>query len=249
MGVEVRRDVVRPRLPRPDAGLALLLSLVVALLITIGEIDHLLSQVLDQGRTWSVGGLTGPTAVLHPGDTLDGWEFFAERANGVNGQVDGWLRLYAVADVVLALTYGLLGVVWFRRFRAARWGEVGMALAVAGAAADVLENVLVGLGAPLGWLLLGATSLKWALLLPLVVLAVWTLRRTLARLPKALYTHRYSAAIVLPLALLSLGRGPDLLEQVPDIQRAWADPGQHGDFVWAGPVSYTHLTLPTNREV
>ncbi len=236
MSVEVRRDEVRPRLPRPDAGLALLLSLVVALLITIGEIDHLLSQVLDQGRTWSMGGLTGPTAVLHPGDTLDGWEFFAERANGVNGQVDGWLRLYAVADVVLALTYGLLGVVWFRRFRAVRVGEVGMALAVAGAAADVLENVLVGLGAPLGWLLLGATALKWALLIPLVVLAVWTLRRTLARLPKALYTHRYSAAIVLPLALLSLGRGPDLLEQVPDIQRAWADPGQHGDFVWAGLV-------------
>ena len=50
---------------------------------------------------------------------------------------------------------------------------------------------------------------------------------SIGRLPKAFYTHRYSALIVLPLGLLSLARGPDLLEQVPDIQRAWADPGQH----------------------
>ena len=56
MSVQVNRDEVRPRLPRPDAGLALLLSLAVALLITKGEIDHLLSQVLDNGRTWSVNG-------------------------------------------------------------------------------------------------------------------------------------------------------------------------------------------------
>ena len=78
--------------------------------------------------------------------------------------------------------------------------------------------------------------MKWAALLPAAGLALWTLRRTLARLPKALYTHRYSALIVLPLSVLSLGRGPDLLEQLPDIQRAWADPGHHGDFFWAGLV-------------
>ena len=74
-------------------------------------------------------------------------------------------------------------------------------------------------------MLLVATAVKWAALLPVAVIALWTLRHGLARLPKALYTHRYSALIVLPLAPLSLGRGPDLLEQVPDIQRAWADPG------------------------
>ena len=74
MRVEVRQDEVRPELPRPDAGLAVLLSLVVALLITIGEIDHLLSQVLDDGRTWSVTRLTGVTSLLHPGETSDGSE-------------------------------------------------------------------------------------------------------------------------------------------------------------------------------
>lgn len=236
MSVQVNRDEVRPRLPRPDAGLALLISLAVALFITIGEIDHLLSQVLDDGRTWSVSKLSGVTAVLHLGETLDGWDFFASGANAANGQVDGWLRLYAAVDIVFAATYGLLGWVWFRRFRAARFGEVGMTLAVVAAAADLVENTLIGLGAPLGWLLVLATAVKWAALLPLVVLGAWTLRRTLARIPRALYTHRYTAAVVLPLALLSLGRGPDLLEQLPDIQRAWADPGQHWDFVWAGLV-------------
>lgn len=235
MRVEVHQDEVRPRLPRPDAGLALLLSLAVALVITLGEIDHLLSQVLDAGRTWSVNGLTGVTAVLHPAETLDGWEFFADRAQGANGQVDGWLRMYAVTDVALAGTYAVLGLAWFRRFRS-RLGRAGVGLVVVGAAADAVENLLIGLGAPLGWLLLGLTAIKWLALLPAAVLALWTLRATLARLPKAFYTHRYSAAIVLPLALLGLGRGPDLLEQIPDIQRAWADPGQHADFVWAGVV-------------
>ena len=236
MSVEVRQDEVRPSLPRPDAGLALLLSLVVALLITIGEIDHLLSQVLDDGRTWSVTKLTGVTSVLHPGETLDGWRFFADRAQGVNGQVDGWLRMYAATDIALAATYTLLGYFWFRRFVPSRLGRAGVVLVLVGAGADFAENVLIGVGAPLGWLLLVATVVKWLGLLPAALLALWTLRTTLRRLPKAFYTHRYSAAIVLPLALLSLGRGPDLLEQIPDIQRAWADPGHHGDFVWAGVV-------------
>ena len=234
MSVEVRQDEVRPRLPRPDAGLALLMSVAVALLITIGEIDHLLSQVLDDGRTWSVTKLTGVTAALHPGDTLDGWEFFADRAQGANGQVDGWLRMYAVADLALVATYALLGVAWFRRFRSTKLGRNGTLLVLVGAGADLVENVLIGLGAPLGWLLLVATAVKWLTLLPAGLLALWTLKPSIARLPKAFYTHRYSAIIVLPLALLSLARGPDLLEQIPDIQRAWADPGQHWHFVWAG---------------
>ena len=142
------------------------MSVAVALLITIGEIDHLLSQVLDDGRTWSVTKLTGVTAALHPGDTLDGWEFFADRAQGANGQVDGWLRMYAVADVALVATYALLGVAWFRRFRSTRLGRNGTLLVLVGAGADLVENVLIGLGAPLGWLLLVATAVKWLTLLP-----------------------------------------------------------------------------------
>jgi hypothetical protein len=234
--VEVRQDEVRPELPRPDAGLAVLLSLSVALLITVGEIDHLLAQVLDDGRTWSVTRLTGVTSVLHPGETSDGWTFFADRAQGVNGQVDGWLRMYAVTDIALVATYTLLGLAWFRRFQGSRLGRFGLVLVLVGAGADFVENLLIGLGAPLAWLLLVATAAKSAALLLAAGLAIWTLRPTLARLPKAFYTHRYSAVIVLPLALLSLARGPDLLEQLPDIQRAWADPGHHADFVWAGAV-------------
>ena len=242
--MEVRQDEVRPRLPRPDAGLALLISLAVALVITIGEIDHLLSQVLDDGRTWSVSKLTGTTAALHHGDTLDGWAFFADRAQGANGQVDTWLRMYAITDIALALTYGLLGHVWFRRFRSSKLGRTGTVLVLVGAGADLVENAAIGLGAQSGWLLVVATGLKWSALLPAAILALWTLRTTLARLPKALYTHRYSALIVLPLSVLSLGRGPDLLEQLPDIQRAWADPGHHGTSSgpdWHGRAGGRHL--------
>ncbi|WP_372734988.1 hypothetical protein [Nocardioides sp.] len=240
MNVEVAQDSTRPTLPRPDAGFAVLISAAVALLITIGEIDALLSQVLDDGRTWSVTQLSGLAAPLHPSETLDGWRFFAERAPASNGQVDGWLRMYAAIDALLALTYGLLGFLWFRRFRPRAFGAVGVALVLIGAGADVLENLLIALsthqGAAFGGLLLVSTAVKWAALVPAAAMTLWTLRHGLALLPKALYTHRYSALIVLPLAALSLGRGPDLLEQVPDIQRAWADPGQHADFLFAGLV-------------
>ena len=40
---------------------------------------------------------------------------------------------------------------------------------------------------------------------------------------RALYTHRYTVLVVLPLAVLGLASGTDVLEQVPDIQRTWLD--------------------------
>ena len=115
-------------------------------MITIGEIDHLLSQVLDNGRTWSVTQLTGLTALLHPSDTLDGWRFFAERATGRNGQVDGWLRMYAVVDIAVRAHLRPARLLLVPPFPRRRVGAVGVALVLIGAVADVLENLLIALG-------------------------------------------------------------------------------------------------------
>lgn len=236
----VHQDDDRPPLPRPHPGFGLLLSLAVALLITLGEVDHLLAQILDpqEGRVWSVNSLSGVTAVGSWDETWEGWRFFGERAAAANDQADGWLRGYAVVDVLFALVYGALGHFWFRRFhrpgRAGRLGRLGSRAVYVGAAADVVESLQLLLLVPHPLPIMLTTVVKWAGVLFALALALWTLRHALARLPRAFYTHRYSAAIVLPLALLSLGRGPDLLEQLPDIQRAWADPGGFGDFVAAG---------------
>ena len=48
-------------------------------------------------------------------------------------------------------------------------------------------------------------------------------------------THRYSIAAVLPIAVLTLrvGNGTDVFEQLPDVQRRWADQPLSGHFVWA----------------
>lgn len=242
MSVEVRQDDTRPKLPRPDARLALLASVAVVLLIMLGEIDQLLSQVVDPDaqRVWSVNALSGPFGWFDRESTAEGWRFVADPGNVADPEahplsqdlvdsVGAWLTAYAMLDVGLALVYGWLGVLWFSG-RSARGGL----LILTAATADILENLQILVWTPHPYVLMACTLAKWLALLG-AAYYVWSeAKDSITRLPRALYTHRYSALIVLPLAFLSLGRGPDLLEQVPDIQRAWGQWNGVGDLVAAG---------------
>lgn len=121
-----------------------------------------------------------------------------------------------------------------------------LAFIALGSGLDILENVAITLGgrwpdalralaAPLPLLSIA----KWIFLVLGVVWLVRALRSlrqvecsragTSRLVLQALYTHRYSALIAIPLIVLGLGRGPDLLEQLPDIERRWLDPGELSD--------------------
>ena len=113
--------------PRPLPWLwAAALSAVVGLWIAIGEIDHVLAQILDVDRTWSVSQLTGISSVFNPKPTTLGWEFFRDAA-AANAEVGGtksadvrrWLWEYAALDSALALLYSGLAVAWVHR--AEKW--------------------------------------------------------------------------------------------------------------------------------
>jgi hypothetical protein len=219
---------------------------VVGLWIAVGDVDHLLAQLLDKDRTWSVSHLTGPGSLGNHAETVTGWEFFRTTAGSGTYAADTttWLHAYALFDWALVATYLALAVIWARSSLTP--ARVGVLVAIGfGGLADAAENLLIWDGAKHTTLLVVAAWLKW---LPLAAGAIGALvisRRQVGRalryLPSALYTHRYSVLVVLPVALLSLGRGPDLLEQLPDIQRRWADSDEGGDF-WAASVATLALS-------
>ncbi|MDP2774057.1 MAG: hypothetical protein Q8O61_10935, partial [Nocardioides sp.] len=214
----------RAPLARIDAGLATLLTVAAALAIALRQLDGLIGQVLDDGNSRTPTGLTG---VVGPGMAHDGWRFLFGPAGEAEPRLDGWLTGYVALDALFALTYGALLLRWVRREPRPLAARVARTAVLVGVSADLIEGFLI-LGR---WetLLPFASYAKWAgLVVAVGVLVVLGARELLAGLRHgagALYTHRYSAIIVLPLALLGLVAGPDLVEQVPDIQRRWVDDG------------------------
>ena len=249
--------------PRPLPWLwAAALSVVAGLWIAIGEVDHVLSQLLDVDRTWSVSHLTGFSSFSDANSTLVGWEFFQKAATGQAGagapdqaEVTHWLTEYAWFDAGLAVLYAALAVAWALRTRPVRVSRVAAAVLVClGAAADLRESWLLGQGVDDPAALVDTSRVKWVLLASglavMIVCARSGLTAFVRRLPAALYTHRYSVLVVLPLGALSVGNGPDLLEQIPDIQRRWSDSGNQTDFLWAGGIMVllAVLVLALGRE-
>ena len=224
-----------PRLPRPGRVGATLASLLLGLWIATGELGHLLGQLVAPAqRTWSPGALTGPLALA--GDTATGWEFLGRAGH------PGWLAAYGVLSALATLTGGALLLRAVTRAvgpssvaRVGRWGVL------AGTAVGLVEDLLIALGGRLPAVLPFLSTAKWLGvglgLLCLVVLVKPRLRGWVLDGVRAAYTHRYSVLVVLPLAALGIARGPDLLEQVPDIQRAWLDDGGWPDLVAAGAVT------------
>lgn len=242
----VTTSTERPVLPTIEWLTAALVSAAIGLWIAVGEVDHLLAQLLDGDRSWSVSKLTGVSSLWS--DTREtGWDFFHTAATDgpLAGDVAGWMHTYALFDSLLALTYVALAVTW--AVRSTTIGTVLVTAAISlGGLGDLLEDLFIYRGGANTSGLAFAGWLKWVPLLIGLVTALIVgrqhVRNFLRHVPKALYTHRYSVLVVLPLAVLSLGRGPDLLEQLPDIQRRWADSDDGNDF-WAAAVAMSALGL------
>ena len=161
------------------------------------------------------------------------------------------MRWYVGFDVAFALLYGLGVGRLLRRLPSAgpghRWRRAALALWAAGVAADLVESLLLArVGPSDGSLLPPVSWVKWAgLVLGLLcaLLAARQRRRAAAAgsarrdLWSALRTHRYSVFVVLPFAVLGLASGPDVLDQLPDVQRQWLDDGPWAHLVTAGVLT------------
>ncbi|CAN5382876.1 hypothetical protein BH09ACT4_BH09ACT4_04900 [soil metagenome] len=224
----------KPHLSR--AWVVRLLVLAVGLLIAMAELDRLVSQILaPNGQAFSLTDVVGVGAF----GAVSAWAGWAHATISVAPLV--------IAHVLLDLAFIASYFLLLRQLSAGRrWTVVLWVLL----GADLLEDlfllvqsalvtqrewsaIVAGLGA-------GASLAKWLAVLVLLVLAVRdhgpTLWQTARSLPKTLAIHRVGLSVVAILAAVSLIPQSGVLEQLPDIQRAWifwrAGP-EHGPI---GPV-------------
>jgi hypothetical protein len=229
-----------PRQPPRVRGLwALLLSALVAFGVGLSEVDHVLSQIARDGQTWSPTKLTSLSTILDPREAAAGWAFFADQATAQAPHADAWLRAYGVVDALFALTYVLMAWLIWRATEGLT--SFGAGVLVIGGLGDLAEDALLIVGAGhLGWGVVVCTYVKWTGVVAGIGVLWFSERSRVLRvsghLLHALYTHRYTLIVLLPLAVLGLARGTDILEQLPDIQRAWFDQRHVRDPLAAGLV-------------
>lgn len=173
------RDAFAAGLPPRRAALAGgWASAVVAVLIALGQLDGLVSQVVTAGRTVSLGGLTSLGAVLSPGATRESWALVAPTVTAVPGMAR-WVVAYALVDVGLVALYALGAAALLRpavagSSRGRPWWVAALVLLGVGAGADLVESALLvdladGAGHPTA--LVTASAVTWLGLL-LALLAV-----------------------------------------------------------------------------
>ena len=101
--------------------------------------------------------------------------------------------------------------------------------------------------AGLAWALEAAVIAKWILV---IMLAAWLLYRVFTsdatpgrarQITVALKKQRFSLVIIALLAVIATGRGSDVLEQFPDVQRAW--------ITWPPGLGWLHLAFAVAAQV
>ncbi len=241
---------------------AAFLTMALLAAVAMTEVDRLVADVLDKsGASWSFSGLFGPGRAFNPGGEHVTWD--AWRDAGKFSQISGFLGIYVVFDLlfVLALVGAVFCLACPRRSRPRvdrqdgagsvrlllRRLQAGMAstavhIVLVLAAVEVAESlgafgVLNGKvdGRWLGWV----TLVKWQLYAALI----WAVgrravtadtRAQLRRTGYALVRQRFSLLALVPIAALGIASGPNLLDQLPDIERRWLDGGMGwAHLVWA----------------
>lgn len=227
-------------------------TVVLALLVAMDQVSRLAANVLDaQGNAWSLAELMGPSAwTSRAGWTAD---------FGGDPLRRSCLVVYVLLDLVL-LAACTWAAVWYARRRFARPGRrLVLGLVVAVAALDLAEDVLAlvvanrstvpdGLADALARLSMVTSVLG----LVLVAALLWgwltrrrgSVRQRAGRAYEAVRQHRLSIIPVLVLGLLLVAPGADILDQVPDVVRRWAD-GPRNFFLEGGLGVVALLVLGT----
>jgi hypothetical protein len=231
---------------RPRALRALLaVAIALAAVISLAEIDRLISGALSAtGRSASLNGAIGPLALL----SRESWAEWGSSPS--RGSIGGWIAASVLIDVAFIAAYywiiqrilGRMGEAQPQRY--ARRTLV-LLLGIEAAEAVVLlvaAGILVlggapvpveeaGLLAPLGPIAIVEATFATAKCALIVLLAIFVLRDAVARrvlwtatrrLAQALWLHRLSAVLVFALLVLTCIPTEGVLDQLPDLQRRWA---------------------------
>lgn len=254
---ESRANVQAPKLP---VAPAMMLTTAVGLLIAMGEVSRLSGQVLDGGgRAWSFSTLMGlGSLTLSP----DAWR---SEITGASDPLRTWFWWYLTLDIVFIGLYALLGR-WLIKHGSGtaeqnarrRWlGRTVLVLA----AIDLLEDVLAFLtGRPpngavpdfVAHAVIWASRAKWAMVAVVLLVAMWawsasamraTMGTSAQNARKAVYTQRFSLLFVVLAALVSLIPGADILDQLPDVERSWVEPGRMDEAAWAAALAVLSAVL------
>jgi len=223
--------------PRPSAGRTwralTWLGLSLAALVGMGQVGAIVQEAVPTGAI-SVTTLYGPGQVLSTNFSaaaayLNAWG----TATAQFGFLPSWLYAHLFFDVLFITGYALLGFSLLPRESERTARRLLRALIAANLAEAAIAAAAYGViaahgrvPAALGVALHVATVLKWlAALVLLVHLAyrIWDRDhgRAIRYLFSALWEQRFSAVVVLFLAVVAAGRGADVLEQMPDVQRSW----------------------------
>ena len=229
--------------------IGLLVSASLALVVFLVALDMQSERVLDsEGLSWSLAALFGPAVFL--GQSTQGWGVVGPAGSLADrGRFVSLFNIHIALDFAFIVTYALLGlvIVLFAKRRWWRWlAGIGLAALVL---VDVLENfwalAVFGGNANLIPILVVLTKIKWLLVAALLIIAVLGLvvrapekyvskasdkseerrRSPLGRAWTGILVQRISLLPSLVFFVLSVTSGAAILEQLPDVERAWVDSG------------------------
>ena len=230
------------------------LGLSLAALVGMGQAGAIVQEAIPTGAI-SVTTLYGPGQLLSTNFSaaaayLNAWG----AATAQFGSLPVWLYLHLLFDVLFIIGYALLGFSLLpgedeQPARRLLWALIAANLAEAAIAA-VAYGVIAAHGhvpSALGVVLHVATMLKWLAALAFLVHVAYRIWdndhacRAIRYLFWALWEQRFSLVVVLFLAVVAAGRGADVLEQMPDVQRSW--------LTWPPGMGWVHAAVAVTAQL
>ncbi|MET4157059.1 hypothetical protein [Agromyces sp. PvR057] len=237
---------------RTAARLLLLVLVAIGAMIAHAELDRLIAGALDaEGRSAVLGKAIGPLAFAAREETREVW---SDAANG--SAIGKWIVMAVLVDAVLILAYVALFAL---AISVSHTKRLKKRLLTALVIAELVEAVLLTavadtlthhreLSTSTSYLLAGVSTAKWvffaALLISLLIDFEFTrrARHALRRVFRAIWLHRLSAVLVVALIVLTCIPSDGVLDQLPDLQRQWAD-GTNPEHVLAAVVATVLASL------
>jgi hypothetical protein len=209
------------------------MSVLAALMIARAELSRLSGDLIDKtGRSWAFDELTGVAAVT----VKDGWS--ASYAADILSYRQGLVEPFWILGVIAAVLFATAATCYVLTRGAGRRTGNLFWVPILGGVLGVAESVAVRIAthhpprhdfvaSALTWL----ASARWLALLGTVVVLAWLLltppgrswRQTLKVWRQAIRKHRLSILPVAVVGLVTLTPAAEILDQVPDVVRRWAD--------------------------